>query len=318
MINELSLQTKPYKAQVNAWDNVINLSESVVLTITVYDTNSQLYCYDNCFFVVSDNALASFVLRLPFLIYANPNHEYDTEKFLWRKTRHITVHRVFTISERKMLKNILHINNLTITEHFIESADLMINIKIRLSLLQYDKEYNNVYDILSLKYHHFTDIFQTAEKQSLSEKGPHDYVINLELSQQPLFEKLYLMSSAELNVLKVYLDDAIKANIICKLISPVTSSVMFMLKSDSSLWLIIDYRHLNSITIKNCYSLLLILNMLNCLQGTQKFTKLNCKNAYNWIQIKGKDEWKTAFWTQFRLFKYLIMLFDLMNASATF
>ena len=126
------------------------------------------------------------------------------------------------------------------------------------------------------------------------------------------------MFSAKLNVLKVYLDNAMKADIIHKLISPAASPVMFVLKLNSSLQLIIDYRHLNSITIKNWYSLLLILNMLNCLQGTQKFTKLNCKNAYNWIQIKGEDEWKTVFWTQFRLFKYLIMLFNLTNASAMF
>ena len=318
VINELSLQTELYEAQVNVWDNVIDLSESVILTITVYDTDSQLYCYDNHFLVISDNALTSFVLRLPFLVHANSNHEYNTGKFLWRKVRHITAHWVFTVSERKALKSVLHMNNLIITEHFIDLINLIADMKIKLSLLQYNKEYNNVYNILSLKYHDFTDIFQTAEKQSLSEKSSHDHVIDLELSQQPLFEKLYSMFSAELDVLKVYLDDAIKVNIIHKSISPAALPVMFVLKLNSSLQLIIDYRHLNSITIKNCYSLLLILNMLNCLQGTQKFTKLNCKNAYNWIQIKGEDEWKTVFWTQFRLFKYLIMLFNLTNASAMF
>ena len=46
--------------------------------------------------------------------------------------------------------------------------------------------------------------------------------------------------------------------------------------------------------------------------------KLNCKNTYNRIQIKSEDKWKTTFQTQFKLFKYLIMLFDLMNASVTF
>ena len=59
----------------------------------------------------------------------------------------------------------------------------MTDMKIRLSLLQYNKEYNNVYDILSLKYHDFTDIFQTAEKQSLSVRGLHDHVIDLKLRQ---------------------------------------------------------------------------------------------------------------------------------------
>ena len=318
VINELSLQTELYEAQVNAWDNVIDLSKSVILTITVYDINSQSYCYDNHFLVISDNALTFFVLKLLFLIHANSNHEYNTEKFLWRKMRHITAHWVFTVSERKVLKSVLHMNNLTITEHFIRSVNLIINIKIKINLLQYDKGYDNVYNILPSEYHDFADIFQTAEKQSLSVRGSHDHVIDLKLRQQPSFRKLYSMFSVKLNVLKVYLDNAMKADIIHKLISPAASPVMFVLKLNSSLWLVIDYRCLNSITIKNWYLLSLILNMLNCLQGTQKFMKLNCKNAYNWIQIKGKDEWKTAFWTQFRLFKYLIMLFDLINASVMF
>ena len=126
-------------------------------------------------------------------------------------------------------------NNLTITEHFIGLADLMTDMEIKINSLQYDKEYNNVYNILSLKYHDFADIFQTAEKQSLSEKSSHDHVIDLELSQQPLFRKLYSMFSAELDVLKIYLDHAIKADIIHKSILSVTSPVMFVLKSDSSL-----------------------------------------------------------------------------------
>ena len=111
----------------------------------------------------------------------------------------------------------------------------MTDMKIKLSSLQYNKKYNNVYNILSLKYHNFADIFQTAEKQSLSEKSSHDHVIDLELSQQPLFRKLYSMFSVKLNVLKVYLDNTMKADIIHKLISSAASPVMFVLKSDSSL-----------------------------------------------------------------------------------
>ena len=142
-------------------------------------------------------------------------------------------------------------NNLFITEHFIRSVNLKTDIKIRLSSLQYNKEYNNVYNILSLKYHDFADIFQTAEKQSLSVRGSHDHVIDLKLRQQPSFRKLYSMFSVKLNVLKVYLDNVIKADIIHKSISSAASPVMFMLKSDSSLQLVIDYRCLNSIIIKN-------------------------------------------------------------------
>ena len=142
-------------------------------------------------------------------------------------------------------------NNLTITEHFIGSADLVTDMKIKINSLQYNKGYDNVYDILSPEYHDFADIFQTAEKQSLSVRGSHDHVIDLKLRQQLSFEKLYFMSLTELDVLKVYLNNAMKADIIHKSISPAASPVMFVLKSDSSLQLVIDYRCLNSITIKN-------------------------------------------------------------------
>ena len=126
-------------------------------------------------------------------------------------------------------------NNLFITEHFIESVNLMTDMKIRLSSLQYNKEYDNVYNILLSEYHDFADIFQVTEKQSLSVRDSHDHVIDLKLRQQPSFRKLYSMFSAELNVLKVYLDDMIKADIIHKSISPAALPVMFVLKLNSSL-----------------------------------------------------------------------------------
>ena len=186
--------------------------------------------------------------------------------------------------------SVLHLSDLSITEHFIGLTDLVTDIEaLQINSLHYNKMYN-VYNILLLKYHDFTDIFQAAEIQSLPVRGLHNHTIDLELGQQPLFRKLYLMLSAELNTLKVYLNNAVKAGIIQKSISPAASPVMFVLKSDGSLYLVIDYRRLNDITIKNHYLLPLISDMLNCLQGAKRFTKLNCKDAYNCIHIKGGDE----------------------------
>ena len=129
-------------------------------------------------------------------------------------------------------------NNLTITDHFIGPSDLVANMEkytLQMNSLQYNKGYDNVYNNLPPEYHDFADIFQVAEKQSLPEKGLHDYAIDLKPGQQPPFRKLYSMFPAELNVLKVYLDNAMKAGIVCKSISPVASPVMFVPKSDGSL-----------------------------------------------------------------------------------
>ncbi|SLM35846.1 gag polymerase env [Lasallia pustulata] len=191
---------------------------------------------------------------------------------------------MFTSSKRKALKGVVNMSNLSITDHFIGPADLvtdMENYAVHMNSLCYDKKNDNVYDALPPKYHDFADIFQAAEKQSLLERGPHDHTIDLEPGQQPPFGKLYSMSPAKLDVLKVYLNNAVKAGIIRKSISPAASPVMFVPKLDGSLRLVIDYRHLNDITIKNRYPLPLILDMLDRLQGAKKFTKLDCKDAYN-------------------------------------
>ena len=46
--------------------------------------------------------------------------------------------------------------------------------------------------------------------------------------------------------------------------------------------------------------------------------KLDLKDTFNRLRIKKDDEWKTAFCTRYNHFKYLIMLFGLVNAPASF
>ena len=73
---------------------------------------------------------------------------------------------MFTASEKKALKSVLHMSNLAITEHFIGLADLVTNMKeytMQINLLHYDNKYDNVYDILPPEYHDFADIFKAAE-----------------------------------------------------------------------------------------------------------------------------------------------------------
>jgi hypothetical protein len=48
------------------------------------------------------------------------------------------------------------------------------------------------------------------------------------------------------------------------------------------------------------------------------FTKLDIRGAYNLICMAEGEEWKTAFHTQYGLFKSLVMLFSLTNSPAIF
>jgi hypothetical protein len=65
---------------------------------------------------------------------------------------------------------------------------------------------------------------------------------------------------------------------------------MFVLKKNGKLRLVVDYRQLNDITIKDRTPLPLIFKLRDRLHSKKYFTALNLKDAYNLIRIKPRDE----------------------------
>src|SRR5216110_1852344 len=96
------------------------------------------------------------------------------------------------------------------------------------------------------------------------------------------------------------------------------SPFFFVKKKDGSLRPIQDYRKLNELTIKNCYPLPLISDLIDSLQNARYFTKLNVRWGYNNVRIKEGGEHKAAFHTSHGLFEPLVMFFGLTNSPATF
>jgi hypothetical protein len=86
------------------------------------------------------------------------------------------------------------------------------------------------------------------------------------------------------------------------------------IKKNDTKQLCVNYRQLNKITKQDSYSLLLIKELQDRLDRVKWFTSLNLKEAYYWVQMKKGKEWKTAFWTRYRHYKYTVMLFELKNA----
>lgn len=80
----------------------------------------------------------------------------------------------------------------------------------------------------------------------------------------------------------------------------------------------IDYQALNKITIKNCYLLPRIDDLLNQLKHATIFTKLDLKSGYHQVRIKEEDIWKTTFKMRQGLFEWRVMPFGLCNVPATF
>ena len=71
-----------------------------------------------------------------------------------------------------------------------------------------------------------------------------------------------------------------------------------MRKADGKLRLCVDYRKLNSQTIKNSYPLPRIDGILERLHGSRVFSKLDLASGYHQIRIADRDIPKTAFTTR--------------------
>ena len=72
--------------------------------------------------------------------------------------------------------------------------------------------------------------------------------------------------------------------------SPYASNIVLVKKKDGSLRFCIDLRRLNSVTIRDAYSLPRIDESLDALGGARWFSTLDLKNAYWQVELEEEDK----------------------------
>ena len=122
----------------------------------------------------------------------------------------------------------------------------------------------------------------------------------------------------ELQELRKQLDMLLRDGKISPSTSPYGAPVLFAKKKDGGLRMCIDYRALNSQTVKNRYALPRIDDLLDQLYGAKRFSKIDLTSGYWQIAIAAADQYKTAFRTQYGHYEFNVMPFGLTNAPATF
>ena len=99
-------------------------------------------------------------------------------------------------------------------------------------------------------YHHYTNIFYEVKASTLPQHGPYDCPIDLQLGKQPRGD-----SPIELEVLWAYIEENFVNRFIRHLKSLADTPIFFVKKNDGLLHLVVDYRGLNKVTIRNRYAL---------------------------------------------------------------
>ena len=125
-------------------------------------------------------------------------------------------------------------------------------------------------------------------------------------------------SEKDAAVMKEYVEAGLRSGILQPSVSPYGSMALIVKKKDGTPRVVIDYRALNEVTVKNKYPLPLMDELFDRTQGASFFTSIDLRNGFHQIAIRPEDREKTAFRTRFGHFEYTVLPMGLCNAPGTF
>ena len=167
-------------------------------------------------------------------------------------------------------------------------------------------------------YKEYLDVFSKASARTLPPHRPGvDHVIKFIDPNKLPVSRLYGRSQEELAAEKAFLEEFEPIGFVRPSDSPVASSSMFAHSPGRPPRLVIDYRAINSNTVKDVYPLPLIDDTLRLVSGATYFTRLDLRTAYYLLRMAEGEEWKTAFRTRYGLYEFLVLPLGLTNAPAS-
>ncbi len=169
---------------------------------------------------------------------------------------------------------------------------------------------------LLFKYHDYLDIFNRVMINQLSSHCFYDHKVELINERTFSWSRLYKMFNYKLQKIKEYLIKHLNKKFIFLSFALYILLILFIEKKDDSLRFCVDYRKLNALIKRDCYSLSLIDEILAHIQESKYLTQLNIIVTFNKLCMHLNSENLTIFIIFFDLYKYHVMLFDLINESA--
>lgn len=155
-----------------------------------------------------------------------------------------------------------------------------------------------------------------------SSKGSTDIVkhkIYLSKDVPPLKQRYYPVSPAVQTVIDEEIDKLLESDVIEPSTSGWSSPLVLVPKKNGQKRLCVDFRRINSLTLKNAYPTPFISTILDSLRNSTYVSSLDLKSGFHQIEMDEESKALTAFTVPFKgLFQYKKMPFGLCNAPATF
>ncbi|GJR62439.1 putative reverse transcriptase domain-containing protein [Tanacetum coccineum] len=145
-----------------------------------------------------------------------------------------------------------------------------------------------------------------------------EFQIDLVPGAAPVARAPYRLAPSEMKELFGQLKELSDKGFIRPSSSPWGAPVLFIEKKDGSFRMCIDYRELNKLTVKNRYPLPKMNDLLDQLQGSNIYSKIDLRSGHHKLKVREADISKTAFRTRYGHYEFQVMPFGLINAPAVF
>ena len=141
----------------------------------------------------------------------------------------------------------------------------------------------------------YRDVFALRD----SELGTTDLVEHhiVTTDSKPIKIPAYRISPAKLHIVEEEVTSMLERGVIQPSSSPYSAPIVLVKKKDGSTRFCVDYRALNSVTIKDAFPIPKIAQTFDALRGAKFFSSMDLASGYWQVPIAEKDRHKTAFVT---------------------
>ena len=319
-------------ASINRFEIILDMSWLKNHDVHIECENRSLffefeYCLNNC--LINNRLSIAYECEIKSTII-------DSFKTLDTKTSiakiSIVAFMKMTFSDKNQIiamwsKHFAMLNQSTENDAYLLLSAFTINIAA-VSVQNYEKFFNKtkrkfvtmkkLKKRISENFHKYLNNWNLKKVNKISSHRKWNHRINLKSESTSSVKKAYELSRDQVTVVKHYINDMLSKNFIRFSYFDYFSSVLIVKKSEDEFKVCVDYRALNALTIKNRNTSSLIREILVRLCAAKIYIKFDIIATFNEIRIKKENEHKIAFLIRYNLFEYVVMSFELCNASNTF
>ena len=162
----------------------------------------------------------------------------------------------------------------------------------------------------------YASVFEAPS--GLPPRRQYDHTIPLVPGATPVSLRPYRVAPALKTEMERQVQEMLDSDIIRHNNSPFSSPMIMVEKKETTWRTLVDYRHLNHITVKRKYPIPVMDELLDELAGSHWFSKLDLRAGFHQIRMAPGEEYKTAFQTHNGHFEFTALSMGLTGGPATF